>query len=386
MKQIFYAHANSKNHGCEAIIRATKKIIGKDNDVLLSFKPYEDFEYRLNDIIDIKNHRSSKKNIKWIIGQLLSKSIGYSKLLFDYTYKDNFKNPNNIYISIGGDNYCYKPYDWLFYINKKAKQNGGKTVLWGCSIEPKYIDSKMKEDLLRYDLITARESITYNALLKSGIDKNTHLYPDPAFVLDTINLKLPKNFILGKTIGINVSPLIMKYEKQKNSTMSNYLALVKHIIDTTDFQIALIPHVVQKNNDDRVPLMKIYDKFKHTGRLVMIKDCNCMELKGYISRCNMFIGARTHATIAAYSSCVPTLVVGYSVKAKGIAKDIFGTYKNYVIPVQILKNKNDLIQSFEWLNSHCYRIKKHLENFMPNYCLKAFEAKKEIQKLAKGEI
>ena len=50
----------------------------------------------------------------------------------------------------------------------------------------------------------------------------------------------------------------------------------------------------------------------------------------------MFIGARTHATIAAYSSCVPTLVVGYSIKARGIAKDLFGTDEGYVLPVQAL--------------------------------------------------
>ena len=56
----------------------------------------------------------------------------------------------------------------------------------------------------------------------------------------------------------------------------------------------------------------------------------------------MFIGARTHSTIAAYSSGVPTLVVGYSVKAKGIAKDLFGTEENYVLPVQALKEENNL--------------------------------------------
>ena len=51
----------------------------------------------------------------------------------------------------------------------------------------------------------------------------------------------------------------------------------------------------------------------------MIQDDNCMVIKGYISRCELFIGARTHATIAAYSTGVPTLVLGYSVKARGIA-------------------------------------------------------------------
>ena len=55
---------------------------------------------------------------------------------------------------------------------------------------------------------------------------------------------------------------------------------------------------------------------------------NCRQQKYIISQCAYFIGASTPSTIAAYSTGVPTLVVGYSVKAKGIAKDLFGTYDN----------------------------------------------------------
>ena len=72
-----------------------------------------------------------------------------------------------------------------------------------------------------------------------------------------------------------------------------------------------------------------------------------MELKGYIARCRFFIGARTHSTIAAYSSGVPTLVLGYSVKSKGIAKDLFGTYENYVLTVQQLKEYSELGRAFK---------------------------------------
>ena len=166
--------------------------------------------------------------------------------------------------------------------------------------------------------------------------------------------------------------------------MENYEGLIKHIIDTTDMQVALIPHVVWDNNDDRKPLRVLYDKFKDTGRVVMLEDHNCMELKGYISRCRFFIGARTHATIAAYSTCVPTLVIGYSVKAKGIAKDIFGTYENYVLPVQSLSNKDDLINAFEWMKSDEDDIRKYLNEGMPVYKENALKSKVEIEKLLEG--
>ena len=199
--------------------------------------------------------------------------------------------------------------------------------------------------------------------------------------MDKIDLPLPKGFEENNTVGINVSPLIIGCESKKGSTMENYEVLIKHIIDTTDMQIVLIPHVVWKNNDDRKPLKVLYDKFKDTGRMVMLEDYNCMELKGYISRCRFFIGARTHATIAAYSTCVPTLVIGYSVKAKGIAKDIFGTYENYVLSVQSLSNKDDLINAFEWMKDNEDDIRKHLNEFMPGYKEKALQGKVEIDKL-----
>ena len=112
----------------------------------------------------------------------------------------------------------------------------------------------------------------------------------------------------------------------------------------------------------------------------MIGDYNCTQLKAYISKCRFFIGARTHATIAAYSTCVPTLVVGYSVKSKGIAKDIFGTYDKYVIPVQDLTEDN-LINEFKWMVDNEKRIKNHLADFIPVYRQRVLDAGKEIVNL-----
>ena len=99
-----------------------------------------------------------------------------------------------------------------------------------------------------------------------------------------------------------------------------------------------------------------------------------MELKGYIAACRFFVGARTHATIAAYSTGVPTLVVGYSVKARGIAKDLFETEEHYVLPVQSLKRSDDLKKEFLWLMENETQIREQLESVMPDYKKRAAEA------------
>ena len=115
--------------------------------------------------------------------------------------------------------------------------------------------------------------------------------------------------------------------------------------------------------------------------MVEIGDGTCEELKGYISRCRLFVGARTHATIAAYSSCVPTLVVGYSVKARGIARDLFGQEEHYVLPVQSLRNRDDLVKEFQWLSSQEKEIREKLEKKMPDYRNLALETGKEVDRL-----
>ena len=96
-------------------------------------------------------------------------------------------------------------------------------------------------------------------------------------------------------------------------------------------------------------------------------DGNCCELKGYIARCRFFVGARTHATIAAYSTCVPTLVVGYSVKSRGIAQDLFGTEEGYVLPVQGLGSVDDLKLSFQGMLEKETQEKSKLVEVIPTY-------------------
>ena len=382
MKMKLYYHAGSANHGCEAIVRATKKILNK-NLILYTKDIESDLKYKLDNIVNLK-----VENPEYELTKLdrLKAAVYFKIQKNDYMYykqaRKEFFNQvkkGDVYLSIGGDNYCYAGKDILGYYNKIIHKKGGKTILWGCSFEPSDMNDDIAKDIAMYDAIFTRETLSYDVLKK--VNKNIFLYPDPAFQLDKVDLPLPEHFIENNTVGINVSPLIMSCESSDGITRENYIQLIDYILNQTDMNIALIPHVMWENNDDRKPLKELYDMFKDTNRVCLIDDHNCMELKGYISRCRFFVGARTHATIAAYSTCVPTLVVGYSVKAKGIAKDIFGTYDDYVLPVQSLKEKDDLTKSFKWLIENENDIKNHLNDFIPGYKEKALEAGDEIRRL-----
>ena len=93
------------------------------------------------------------------------------------------------------------------------------------------------------------------------------------------------------------------------------------------------------------------------------------------------VASRTHASIAAYSTQIPTLVMGYSVKARGIARDLFGNEEHYVLPVQSLQQGNDLLKALQWLQTHEDEIRKHYRTFMPGYLAKTFQAGQLLQTL-----
>ncbi len=388
---LLYAHAGSRNHGCEAIVRSTLKILNLKNiDVsLATFRVQEDINFLSPDfkLNYITYKRYEGLHPIRLIDAALRKSKLKKDFLFSFSQKDITAkmDKQTLCLSIGGDNYCYGIPRWIYHTNKMALEKGSKTVFWGCSVDPEVINAEMLEDLKKYSLIIARESITHQAFVDKGLT-NTILLPDPAFTLDLQSAPLPEGFIDGNTIGINVSPLIMKSETSGGIVFKSYTRLIQHIIDTTDSQIALIPHVLWEHDNDMVPLSKLYELFKNTGRVILLGDnYNCMELKGFISKCKLFIGARTHATIAAYSTEVPTLVIGYSVKARGIAKDIFGSEDMYTLPVQKLEEENQLIKAYENLKEHEGDIRRHLSDFMPGYIEKSYSAGVPVRNLLSEE-
>lgn len=386
MKNIYlYAHGGSANHGCEAIVRSTLEMLKKkaDKKILISSAPKEDEFYEINRLCEVVQDVQpfSKGTIPFLKAYLQLKLkkdyIEMDKLQYQKSFKEIKKG--DWAFSIGGDNYCYADVQRYIMMHDMLLKKGVKTALWGCSVEPKLIKKpEIAQDLAKYDLITARESISYEALKK--INSNTVLVSDPAFTLKKNIPNLHNYFQKGNMVGVNVSPMVIEREAISGVTLKNYEKLIEYILNKTDMGIALIPHVIWSGMDDREPLRSLYKKYKDSKRVVMVEDCNCMKLKGIISQCRFFVGARTHATIAAYSTGIPTLVVGYSVKARGIARDLFGTDENYVLPVQKLSQEIDLLHAFQYIYKNENKIKSHLEKIIPEYCLRAYRGLEKIEK------
>lgn len=369
MNYTLYAHGGSGNHGCEAIVRSTISMLG-GNPTLISGNTNEDIKYGISNIANIRTECTdiNKLSLSFVSAYLSLKVKKDPLPMEKLRYKNGVASTkaNEFALSIGGDNYCYVDVKRYTMLHDLYKQRGAKTVLWGCSVEPKLLENAaIANDIARYDLITAREPYSYEAL--KAINNRTIKVADPAFTLNTAKVELPKGFLYKNTVGINLSPMVIRNETVKGAAFSNYLALCQYILKETDMSIALIPHVVWGDTDDREPLNELFKALNCPERVCVINDCTCEELKGYISACRFFVASRTHASIAAYSSLVPTLVVGYSIKARGIALDLFGTEDGYVLPVQSLSDTSSLAKAFIAIAENEDNEKNKLIAVIPEY-------------------
>jgi polysaccharide pyruvyl transferase WcaK-like protein len=372
-----YYHGGSRNRGCEAIVRSGIPIIKRSfpNAIinLASFNPETDKVIPMIDTI----YDGSKIDIKkysfvWFVSAFRFKLFKDENYFFRQKHKRilDLVPSHDLFLSIGGDNYCYGEQPWLYEVDRCIKSTGKKIVLWGASIGEEDLSADKIKDLKTLDLILARESITKEILESKGIT-TVKLCADGAFTMDKEELPLPEGWQEGNTLGFNFSPLVWKKNKDSFQAAKN---LVKHILDTTDMTVALTPHVIEPGNDDFECLTDFYNEFKTTGRVLLLpNNLNAIQYKGYIARMRFFIGARTHATIAAYSNLVPTMVLGYSVKSKGIAKDIFGE-ERLVLSLQKISDSELLIASFEELQRDELEIKEILTQRIPEIRKMSFKA------------
>lgn len=141
-------------------------------------------------------------------------------------------------------------------------------------------------------------------------------------------------------IGINASKLIHKYighnvqdnEKELNKILAR---VIDTLIKKLDANILLIPHVFEPGptTDDRITNEEVYQMVQEKSKVNVIRgEYSPQELKAIIGLCDLFVGARMHATIASTSMLVPTVGIAYSHKMYGIVGEMLGQQK-YIIDI-----------------------------------------------------
>lgn len=370
-----YGHYGSSNHGNEAIVRGFKEIFKKESITVYSYQPDTDYAFQLNEIVEIKSFVKiyNKYSIRRMIRGVLNRTLKDKSIVYKNSIAPFIKEIDGLYLIEAGDQYCEHGdlKRFYYYVNEQINQLGGKTVMMPATITVSYLeDPALVKDLNNYSIVYARESITYKALKKAGLKSTVKYAPDSAFKMLPKSCELPEIFGNRRVLGITVGSLSQGKEAHYGQMIKSVKALIQNVIDNTEFGIALIPHVnVGDNLNDPETLKKLYNEFSHTNRIALIPEQRADQQKYVIGKCDFMITLRTHASVAAYSQAVPTIVLGYSQKSKGIAIDLFGTDENYVVRVEEL-NQTRLITAFNWLVQNEQEIRETYSDKLDAYIAK----------------
>lgn len=399
---LFVGNGPYLNRGCEAILRGTVKILrhafNKPSFVNANFDvtnpPYMPVEIDA-DIIHRPLGEAERWSVKWMTGQVLKRTCPPLSRSFYFGSLKKYIKETDAVLSIGGDNYTLDygvPRHFLnldMYIIRYKKP----LIIWGASIGPfgsiPYLAEKihrhLKDDIT---VIFVREKLSQQYLAKHGIVDNVHLMSDPAFLMDPEPVSHDRlGFEMAKgAIGLNISPLMAKHITGGDMKAWSELGteIVHELKDRIGRQMILIPHVTSPHSNDHKFLRNVLSRYEGDKKdIYLLPDfLSAAETKWVISKLDCLIAARTHATIASFSSCVPTVSLAYSVKAYGINERLFG-HTDYVISPKQLRAEEVAERTKAVLRDN-ENIRKHLKNVMPAIKKNALEAGLVLKKIIGG--
>ncbi len=206
--------------------------------------------------------------------------------------------------------------------------------------------------------------IIRNAALAYARDDTAQMVPncgvkttsDMAFMLP-FDKSLYKFDEKKKRFGINVSSLLWDKEtgKRFNLTIDYrdfYKSLIRYLLKQTDYEVYLIPHVIDKENymkpeNDCRSIDELARMFEGEVKVAPAFE-SAIEVKSYIANMDLFLGSRMHSTIGAVSSGVITIPFSYAHKFESLYHKI--GYK-YIISATKLTTEEALAQIKEWIEN-----------------------------------
>ncbi len=389
------------NRGCEAIVRGTVHILSQrfhDARFILSSFGGDDAAGDAHRETDNRivhwphgSMQAAKYSLAWWKYRVLHrKSTDYRHLFFRAQYEGIRRSV--CALQIGGDNYSmdhHKPCDHIA-LDSMLMETGKPVVLWGASVGPPVdgdvaYEREMMDHFKRFDLILARESRTMEYLASCGVSDNVKLSADPACFLqpDKPNLSLEiEEFLNSAPVGLNLSPIVGRF--REGDWKETARECIKSLLYSGVDRILLVPHVTVEDGNDHTFMTEAARDLPEWGDRIRILPDNlsAAEYKWVISKLPLFIGARTHSTIAALSSLVPTISIGYSIKSVGINQDIYG-HADWCIPIQHLTPEM-LADKVADINAKNESVREQINRNLPDTLSRALKASDYLADLLTG--
>lgn len=310
---------------------------------------------------------------------------------------------SDLVVSAWGDGYITNPPHRIYRKVYCLKTKNTPLILCSTSMGPFALSGPkrwlVKAALEKYDYLSVRDTITYKYLKDLGID-NVEMIPDTAFALkpcfservDEIfeSEHIPKGIPF---VGFNLGIEFMKFcEKNAIDFVEICIKVIGRIRKVYNCSVILIPHqfLYERCNysdipqyifelcDDRYPIKKVWDALDSHDNIYCLNNVyTCSELKGIIGRSEVFLSNRFHPSVASTSQCVPTAILHYTHKAKGMM-DLIGKAEYVWYPKNLpYENQQDtsmkgLLEMVDQLWEGRYQYRKDLQNIMPRIIDKTF--------------
>ena len=382
MKYYFPIHLDGDNRGCEAIAKGSSILLDESKENLLGLCRDVSLDYRLGLADYVKLVPTAKLGAIARISNFFIRKLHlpFKEKRVDASMKFvSEMTVDDILVSTGGDMMCYGN-NQVISTNNYAHLKGCKTILWGCSMGPENLTPEKEETLHNFSLVYARESLTYD-FFKSINIKNICLFPDPAFILKPERCNLPEYYTNDDVIGINISNYVLGGFSLDTPFGKEITGFLDYIIFQTKLKIILIPHVLWGGQDDRIVAEIIFKKYGASNRVFILNvdKLNYCQIRYVISKCKMFVGARTHSMISAYATCVPALALGYSIKSRGLVKDL-GLSERLLVDCRNVK-VGAVLDSFKFMLENESSIRQHLKAVIPDYIKTTYGIRNKIKEL-----
>lgn len=340
MKTIILGNApiNNGNRGCVALtycsIYLIDKILGQDN-----------YRLYLTDSGDAPGmHSISMGDISISYESVPVPRLYKFKVLLKNLFKLNnvkriiylFKNADFV-LDIGqgdsfADIYGKERYLWIDHVHRLARLVNKKYLLLPQTIGP-FTDLAIRRKAIKsigeaaFVMTRDRQSYDYVKEIAPN-QKNLREYIDVAFFLPYKK----KTFEEGSIhVGLNISALLWHGGYTRDNQFGlrcDYHRAIRETIEfflsMPDVTLHLVPHVVLSERYVENDYEVSFDLFEeyHNNRLILAPFfLSPVDAKSYISGLDFFMGARMHATIAAFSSGVPVVPMAYSRKFNGLFID-----------------------------------------------------------------
>lgn len=348
-----------RNHGVEALVVSTiaqlrERIPGVRFTVLDRAPDYDTSRMRDADVKFVHDY-TIRPLYAGRLRKLLTRAV--PSLDRDAQLAANELRSASCVIASGGDVFCseYGHRSLLSHLQPLsiAHQAGVPFIIHSQSIGPftNDADRAVFTALAREaHAVSVRETASFRYItedLKLPADR-CHLVADPAFLLGQPDkaegdaLFAHHRAVEGRpTVALSTSQAICHWMKSDaDRHIETWLEVIRWLRTELDANIILIPHVQETSdrNDDRVLATALQRRLGHDPCVRLAGgDFSAGDYKAIISRCDFVVAERMHAAIAGLSTGVPTLVIGYSIKAEGILTDLLGaslTKERALISVQ----------------------------------------------------